>query len=192
MTPAAHNWPTNGHLIEDVAHLYPPGRTLDLTYGRGGFWTRYRPDQLVTNDLNPLTDTLYGYDFRDVNLPDNEFDTVVFDPPYKLSGTPALGDFDARYGIDEATDWQHRMRLIRDGFCEAMRLADRMVWAKCQDQVVSGKVRWQTFMLQSAAKDAGWELCDRFDMLGGGRPQPSGRRQVHARGRPSTLLVFIP
>jgi hypothetical protein len=51
-------------------------------------------------------------------------------------------------------------------------------------------VRWLTLDCADHARSVGLELVDRFDMLSGGRSQPPGRRQVHAHGRPSTLLVF--
>ena len=188
---AADAWATNGDLIADVDRLYPFGdRVLDATYGRGRFWTQVQPNMLVSNDLNPDLDVDHHYDFRSLPWREGEFPVVVFDPPYKLNGTPSLGDFDDRYGIGESVRWQDRMKLISDGAVECGRVASERLLVKCQDQVVSGKVRWQSLMVIGDLWAAGWELVDRFDMLGGGRPQPAGRRQVHAHGRPSSLLVF--
>lgn len=191
MIPAIHAWPTNGHLIADVARLHDLGSSiLDATYGRGGFWTEHRPKGLVSNDIDAMTYADHHYDFRSLFWPDQTFDTVVFDPPYKLSGTPALGDFDGRYGLNVPSRWQDRMALIRDGARECARVARSLLLVKCQDQVVSGRVRWQTLMVANDLSERGWDLIDRFDMLGGSMPQPHGRRQAHARGRGSTLLVF--
>lgn len=68
----AHRWRSNAHMIaEAVVPLgYVEDTVLDLTYGvKGGFWTAYRPDLLVSNDLNaPGTDL--GYDFRRLPMPD--------------------------------------------------------------------------------------------------------------------------
>ena len=188
--PAVHNWPTNAALIADVASLYltKSDRILDVTYGRGRWWTEWQPDKLYTNDLH--TDADHHYDFRDMPFHTGEFAVVAYDPPYKLNGTPALGDFDNAYGIDTPTRWQDRMAYLLDGFTECLRVASDLVLVKCMDQVCSGKIRWQTFELTVAAANAGWLLVDRFDMLGGTREQPEGRRQVHARGRGSSLLVF--
>lgn len=186
--PAVHAWATNGHLVEDVSRIYDFNSTLDATYGRGRFWTRYRPAQLVTNDLNPDTDAEFHYDFRDLPW-GRDFDTVVFDPPYKLNGTPSLGDFDSRYGISAPTRWQDRMSLILEGVVECGRVCRNLLLVKVQDQVVSGRVVWQT--LEVVDRLDGWRLVDRFDLLGGSRPQPmDGRRQRHGHGRPSSLLVF--
>lgn len=188
--PAIHDWPTNGHLIADVARLgYLDGTVLDCTFGRGTFWRRWRPTKLVATDLRQDCAPDGAYDFRRLPFVDSAFDVVVFDPPYKLNGQPDE-EVDERYGVHEPTPWRERMDLIRDGFIECLRVADQRVLVKCMDQVCSGKMRWQTSMVIAAANERGWRLRDRFDMVGSTRTQPAGRRQLHARGRGSTLLVF--
>jgi hypothetical protein len=184
MIPAAYAWKTNAHLIEDVAKLgYLDGSVLDLTPGLGVWWKRWKPEKL----------TLNHDDFRSTGWFADSFDAVAYDPPYKLNGTPTPG-VDARYGVHIPTPWEDRINLMRAGLDEAIRLAKPggHVLMKCQDQVSSGKVRWQTVWFTNAATmSKRTELVDRFDMLGTTRPQPmAGRRQCHAHGRPSTLLVF--
>lgn len=190
MTVNAYNaWPTNAHLIEDVArlgYLRKEWRTLDPTYGEGTFWKRWRPDRLIATDLK-APPAHFEADFRRLPWPDRWCDVVVFDPPYKLNGTPSIPD--ERYGVGLAARWQDRMSLIADGLVECSRLFKEYLLVKCQDQVCSGKVRWQTLSVIGLAEEQGLELVDRFDMLGG-RAQPEGRRQVHARRNASSLLVF--
>lgn len=192
MIPAVHDWPTNGHLIRDVAALgYIEDDVLDVTYGLGGFWTEFQPATLVGLDLNPEK-SMGGVsaDFTNLGIIDRGFGTVVFDPPYKLNGTPDQ-KVDARYGVDQPTKWQDRMDLCLAGLTECCRVARRTVLAKCQDQVCSGKVRWQTVEFTAVGVGNGFELRDRFDFIGHARPQPmEGRKQRHAHGRGSTLLVF--
>lgn len=186
---AAHDWPTNGALIADVARLgYISGRVMDATYGRGNFWTEFRPFALVGHDLNTLDDV----DFRNLPEPDGYYDTVIYDPPYKLSGTPALGDFDNAYGIDVGQRWQDRMQMILDGLVECARVlrTGGHLLVKCQDQVCSGAVRWQTDECSRVAVEIGLVKADRFEFLRKGRPQPPGTSQAHARRNYSTLLVF--
>lgn len=188
--PAAFAWPTNAELIADVAevgYLRKDWLTLDVTYGRGKFWTKFCPDELVTHDL--ATD---GVDFRDLPHLADAFDVTVMDPPYKLNGTPALGDMDDRYGTGKAHDWREKMQMIREGIAECIRVTwpSGYFLLKCQDQVCSGAVRWQTHDFAELAGSRGAELVDGFIHLGAGRPQPAGRRQVHARRNYSTLLVF--
>lgn len=187
---AVHNWKTNAELIFDVASLYLDRNmeAADLTYGRGNWWTKWKPASLVKHDKY----TVDGVDFRDLPEEDETYDLVALDPPYKLNGTPELGDFDDRYGTDRVMTWQEKHRRIRHGIVEGARVLRKggILLLKCQDQVCSGAIRWQTDEFTVCAEKVGLKKIDRFDMTGGGRKQPPGRRQVHAHGRPSTLLVF--
>lgn len=189
---ATCRWRTNGELIAACAELgYLTGRVLDPTYGQGTWWSHYCPDRLDASDLDPdKSPTGVGVDFTDLPWLAGTFDAVAFDPPYKLNGTPDPA-VDHRYGVDVPASWKERHRLIRQGISEAARvlLPGGYLLLKCQDQVCSGKVRWQTHEFTNHAADVGLELVDRFDMLSY-RAQPAGRRQVHARRNSSTLLVF--
>lgn len=191
--PAWNDWTDNGALIADVARLgwlRDDDRVLDPTYGLGVFWTRWQPRTLVGTDINPDKSlTGASVDFTNLPWPKPMFDAVVFDPPYKLNGTPDA-EVDARYGVDEPRTWQERMGLIEAGVIECARVSKDRLLVKCQDQVSSGRVRWQTDLVTWAAQQAGMVKRDRLDMTGTTRPQPAGRRQVHAQGRPSTLLIF--
>ena len=183
---------TNADLmIECMALGYVPliGDVLDPTYGEGGFWRLTRPSGLVTCDLKPGADLIA--DFTQLPFDDDRFDSVVFDPPYKLNGTPSMGKMDERYGVEEPTNWRERHDLMVRGLNECARVlkSGGHLLVKCQDQVCSGKVRWQTDLMTSAARLVGLEKIDRFDLVGH-RPQPAGRRQVHARRNSSQLLVF--
>lgn len=189
---AAYAWPTNGHLMADVARLgYLNGSVLDVTYGKGVFWKIYKPLDLTTHAIK-----IDGVDFRHLPHPDRSFDVVVLDPSFKLNGTPTK-DVDERYGVDVPSRWQDRMQMIRDGMTECSRVARYYLLLKCQAQVVSGHVRWQDLEFANHGISLGLTLVDRFDMLGTGRPQPERTRrdgnpsvQQHAYGRPSSLLVF--
>jgi hypothetical protein len=183
----------NGVLIEDCAslgYLRADWATLDPTYGEGTFWKRWRPDHLVGCDLDPTRSPIgRAVDFTELPWDDRSFDAVVFDPPYKLNGTPDEA-IDQRYGVHLPTRWQDRMALIRRGLEECARvLGDGYLLVKCQDQVCSGRVRWQTDEFTKHAETLGLGKVDRLDFPSY-RPQPNGRRQVHARRNTSSLLVF--
>lgn len=194
MLIAAHAWPTNGHLIADIAehgrYLNEHHEVLDTTYGMGLFWKQWRPPLLVSNDVNPSKDADLHHDATALPMPDGWCDVVVFDPPYKLNGTERAFDDVDRYGVIEPQRWQDRMQVIADGTAEACRVARQWALVKVQDQVVSGAIRWQTDLVTDVAVAHGWTKVDQFHFLGGGRPQPNGRRQRHAYHRPSTLMVF--
>ncbi len=197
---AAHNWPSNAHLIADVArlgYLKSTDRVLDPTWGLGRWWTKWRPHILVGTDLDPEKSPQgVGLDFRQMPWRDNRFDAVAYDPPYKLNGTATPG-VDGRYGVDVYASPKTRHQLIMDGITECARVTRRTLLVKCQDQVSSGRIWWQTDIFTRHAEGLGLTKVDRFDMLGTGRPQPARTRadgtpsvQQHAYSRPSTLLVF--
>lgn len=186
----------NAELMSDCALLgYFPGRVLDATFGTGRFWKTYRPFNLTTNDLYGGITTDYTYDFRHfTGFRDDAFDSVVFDAPYKLNGTSTgLGpsSSDDGYGVGgRYSSVTAKMNLIHAGAYECGRVASQFLLVKCQDQVVSGNVVWQTRLIADRL-----ECCSTFklvDMLHvqGYRKQPEGRRQIHARRDYSTLLVF--
>lgn len=200
-------WQTNGELVADVARLgwiTDDMTVLDVTYGHGKFWTDYKPPLLLGVDLNPTkSDPDTGpVDFLNPPFASRSFDVVVFDPPYKLSGTPSLDDFDERYGIEAPTRWQDRMALITGGAARCADLARLHLLVKVQDQVCSGAMRWQTREVADAVEPLGFRQADRFDFgalrldedeeldVRRGRPQPPGREQKHARHQASQLLVF--
>lgn len=186
---ATRSWTTNGDLIKDVAVLgYLDGTVLDATYGEGKFWTKFKSPQLFTNDLYKPAD--YSDDYTNLHFLDNTFDTVVFDPDYKMTGTPSSPAMDYAYGTDKPMRYQDRLANIEKGAAECFRVCKRFTLVKCMDQVVSGNVVWQTDMITRTIENLGGRKVDRFDMVTSGRPQPEGRRQVHARRNTSTLLVF--
>lgn len=190
---AIHAWRSNAELIADCArlgYLREEWLTLEPTYGNGTFWKLWRPTRLIGCDIDPAkSPDGRSIDFTKLPWPDRYFDAVVFDPPYKLNGTPTH-EVDARYGVDVVDTRDGRMKLIFDGVRECARvLGDGYLLVKCQDQVNGGKVRWQTLKIPAVAQECGLGLVDRLDILKY-RAQPNGVRQVHARRNSSTLLVF--
>ena len=190
---AIHKWRTNGYLLWDCARLgliKDTDVTLDCTYGYGEFWSVWSPRFLVATDLNPdkSPSVSGGMDCRYMPYDDRAFDAVVFDPPYKLNGTPD-DDIDERYGVDTPTHWTERMQLIRDGARECARVCDRALFVKVQDQVVCSVIRWQTIAVAEEIVPQGFGLRARFDFLGR-RAQPEGRTQRNPYSCSSQLLVF--
>jgi tRNA G10 N-methylase Trm11 len=197
---AAQQWRNNAELIADVASLYirPTDKVIDPTYGRGLWWSIYRPSNLVIHDLY----TLDGVDFRKLPYKDNEFDCSAYDPPYVSVGgkqTSTLGvkvnggsDYHDRYGLINApTTPAGLQELINEGLTECNRVTKRYVFIKVQDYVSSGNLWNGTYLTQKyAIEELGMTQIDRFEMVGSIRPQPPGRRQVHARRNLSTLFVF--
>lgn len=186
---------TNAELVEQcvaLGYLAPHWRTLDPTFGRGRFWRRWAPAELVRHDLDPERAPDGVADFTALPYPDASFAAVVFDGPYKLNGAAGSHASDVDYGVAERAGWQARHDLLRAGITEAARVVeparrvkvDRgryeleagIVLVKCQDQVSAGAVRWQTRELADHAETVGLELVDAL-LLRGHRPQPVRTRR---------------
>lgn len=196
---AATAWPSNAELIAacaDLGYLKFTDRVLDPTYGRGTWWKEWRPADLTATDLH--ADLSFNrHDFTEMPWDDATFDAVAFDPPYvcvggrKTTGLPEMHD---RYGMTDAPTTPAGLQcLIEAGLHECIRVAKPggIILAKTQDYITSGKFWPGTHYLLTYALDEGLELVDRLEMISPApRPQPPGRRQVHARRNLSTLFVF--
>ena len=140
---------TNADLIAKVAPLYLTGSVLDVTYGEGKWWDRYRPDDFTFHDLHKVD----GVDFRNLPHDDGSFDAVCFDPPYVISGGRSTGrmagsDFQDRYGIGgdrlKMTNSEGGNAALHDlmqgGLTEAIRVSRRWVLVKCMEFAQGGGV----------------------------------------------------
>jgi hypothetical protein len=193
---AATAWPTNGHLIADVFGLYrymigEDPDVLDPTYGKGNWWTIHRPTRLTA----PVRAD--GWDFT--AMPGewtNRFDVVAYDPPYVSVGgrkTTGIADMHDAYGLTDAPATPALLQaLINDGLNECTRVTrpGGLILVKCQDYISSGKLWIGTHHTLTHALSLGLELVDRLEHHGGVRPQPTGRRVMHARRNLSTLFVL--
>lgn len=196
------SWRNNAELIRDavvpLGYLKREWIVLDPTYGKGNFWSLWKPDELHASDLYPRGigsdphQKIVKMDFRYLLWTDNTFDATVFDPPYKLNGTGGSHPSDEAYGVaDPYMSIEYRHEMIRLGLDECVRVTrvGGHILLKCQNQVSSGKIRWQVLEFAQEAEFMGAELIDMFH-LPSYRPQPSGRKQKHSRQNYSTLLVF--
>lgn len=186
---------SNGVLIATVARLGylggPTATVLDVTHGRGLWWTRYRPAFLIVG----------AGDFRDRPEVDDSVDVVCFDPPYISTGTretSSVDEFYDRFGLGDLKGWRAIRELIDDGLAECARILTPRghLLVKCMDYTESGRKVWNTFHTVAVADRLGLRLVDRFHHLTGGGPQPmtnldgSPREQKGAREVTSMLLVF--
>lgn len=187
---AISDWRNNAELIADVSRLgYIDGEVLDATFGEGNFWTAHRPAMFVSNDRYKQADM--PYDYTHFPMPDGWCDTVVFDPPYRMSGRRDRGEFDQRFGLCDYRSNDEILSDIEAGARECYRVSRRFLLVKCQDQVNGGRARWQTDLVTRAIEELGGRKVDRFDsVMPSLRSQPPGRRQLTARRNCSTLLVF--
>jgi hypothetical protein len=192
------HWNTNGELIADVWKMYveprwPEPRCMDVTYGRGKWWTHVDPPQLVKHDIR-----IDGVDFRSLPHDNGTFDAVFFDPDYIAPGgrkTSTIPDFNDRYGLkpEYETPYSLEWLWIFPGLSECLRVTDNhgLVFIKCADYITSGKLwRGVEHITLEGERHPYVKLYDKVTHVSGTGPQPGGRRHLHARSNSSVLLVF--
>lgn len=191
---ACTDWSSNGELVavlHELGYIPEPARVLDVTYGRGLWWTEYRPADLTAHDLH----TLDGVDFRNLPEPDEFADVTVIDAPYVPQGGTDhehTAEFRDRYGLNGAP--QHRTELthlIMDGLAECVRVTRRggLVLVKCQP-FQSGKFfHNMPAIVCRHAEGLGLRQIDQGVMRR--RPGPTSAQSFnHLRSNYSVLLVF--
>lgn len=193
---AAHRWRDNADLIAKavvpLGYLHPDWTTLDPTYGLGGWWTEWRPNDLRGHDLNPEKSPLTPADFRDLSAlyRDRYFRAIAYDPPYISVGgraTSNIPDTYDRFGLmDAATTPAGVQQVMDDGCTEMYRLLD---WStpsrptyllyKCCDYVTNGAFWDGTGLSRDHAKALGFRLVDKFEYLGVPGAQPIRSKCLH-------------
>ena len=198
MVWAATNWQFNGDLIADVAklgYIRDDDCCIDLTYGKGTWWKRYRPTLLATNDIDDTTKAEYHDDFRATKWFDDNFDVVAFDPPYISPGgreTSTIADFNSRFGLLSTPRTVLGLReMNQDGLDEARRICKPggIILVKCMNYINSGRYQPEVFVMWEAATAFGLQMVDQFIMIRRSGPQ-SQKTQVHTRNNYSVLLIF--
>ena len=188
---------TNADLIATIAPLYLHGRSvLDVTYGKGRWWTRYLPDQFTCHDIDRAKGD--GVDFRSLPEADSSVHVVCFDPPYVTSGssstTHEAGDFRRAYGIDRETGYGHEgelVDLILSGLAECARVAREWVLVKCMEFTSSRRFHDIPHLVKTAAPALGLEFHDQIVHHTG--PGVGGHNivtPIRTRRHHSYLLVF--
>jgi hypothetical protein len=188
---AATAWRTNADMIlavVELGYIQPHDDVIDLTYGRGKWWTKYKPGSLAHSETWDFTALPYGLDAI--------FDVAVFDPPYVSTGgrkTSTIPDFNDRYGTattpkNPYLTHEKNMRGLKN----AMRVTKPkgLILYKCMDYVSSGELMMTSHWAWNEALDMGLTVQDRFIFLGNGSIQSKNRAQKHARNNFSTLYIF--
>lgn len=191
---AATSWPTNAHLVEDLAragYIGPDDVTLDPTFGRGTWWIRWRPNVLITHDLR-----LDGIDCRHLPETDDSIDVVAFDPPYVPQGGTDFGgskldEYRDRYGLQDGPKTLPELEdLIFGGVDEALRVLRRggRLLVKCQPFRHGRVFRPMPHRILDHAEQRGFRIID--ELIHVRRAGPISVETILPRRNHSTLLVF--
>ncbi len=197
----------NADVFPRILALHVPrgSKVADITWGQGVFWKR-----VPTEDYDVIgSDLKTGVDCRKLPYKDEEFDCVVFDPPYMegffrkseghLGGSGTHSAFRRAYSNGEATTeggpkWHAAVvDLYVKGGKEAARVLKKngIFIVKCQDEVSANR-QWLTHVeIINAYDKLGFYACDLFVVVRANQPGVSRIiKQVHARKNHSYFLVF--
>lgn len=187
----------NEDLIPQVMSLYAKDgfKIADVTYGNGNFWkkidmTKY---SFFPSDINGKCSLVC--DFKNLPYANEEFDMVIFDPPYLLgSSAPINEDLDNTYLNNKKGGWglDFVHNLYKEGMVEAQRVLKTkgVLLVKCQDQVESGKNHFEHIFVYNLALELGFLVEDLFILTRTGVPIMRHPFQVHARKNHSYLWIF--
>lgn len=189
---------TNGELMARTQQFWHVGpKVLDVTYGRGKFWTHVQGVDVVGHDLR-----LDGVNFLALPEPSGSQDVVVFDPDYISTGgrdTTTVPDFVDRYGLRHSASTPAGLRGVNDaGMTECVRVlrkGGRLVM-KCMDYVSSGTLQLEHVHYACTAERLGLRPRAMIVHHSGTGPQPKVnldgtlRRQVHPRAAHSFLMIY--
>lgn len=188
----------NAKLIEQVAKLYfpPKAKVADVTYGNGAFWEWEvsRDFSLTASDLYSKSASLPCYDCRSLPYAREQFDVVVFDPPYMHGGKTAKASIGKCYGNAPTALKDHKAIacLYYEGMKEAYRILKPggILLVKCQDEIESGKQKRTHIEVFQFAYCLQFKDLDLFVLMQNGTPCIRQREQKHARKNHSFLWVF--
>lgn len=193
---------TNADLFPDVLRIYakPGDRIADVTYGRGVFWREVDTSQYechftdLAEDIEPPA--IGGVDMRDLPYDDESMNMVVIDPPYTHNLSTLKASIADCYNLNEEASESTSagvLRLHDAGMVEALRVLrpDGTMVVKCQDQIESGKQRWEhIYILLFVTTRLDLSAEDLFVLVQGGAPAVRWPHQLHARKNHSYFWVF--
>jgi hypothetical protein len=181
---ATHRWRNNAEMIAAIAPLYfrPEDLVVDFTYGRGNFWTQFRPENLRCHDL-------YLLDGIDARKPPygRQIDIAVLDLPYQANGgetTSTVLETRKAYGqvaaMGQAKD-PAGMQDVIDSSIRAVAQTLRpagLLLVKCSNYITSGRL-WPGVMLSwQTGTLAGLQTVDLITLVGNPGPQPMTRKVI--------------
>lgn len=163
---------------------------LDATWGKGNFWRYDEQFRVVGMDNDKLRHAEVLADNQVMPFRNDTFDAIMYDPPHI---THSWSDWDQSGSYGVAGGRGSIGYLFPLFLYEAWRILkdDGIVVAKLADQVHSGMTWHQTREFCQCAEAEGFQHCDTIvKVRTAARPQPSGRRQLHASRRHSYFIIL--
>jgi len=189
---------SNDEILDAIEKLYlPDGFECDVTYGNGSFY-KNRNQPKYKFDIDPLFSDVIKCDSGNLDVIDNKFSSIMFDPPFltyvkngREHGTTKKSIMSSRFGgywkYDELI--VHYSRTIADAYRVLKK--DGIFVVKCQDIIHNHSMHCTHQLVLNLAGEIGFDTEDLF-ILGAKHRIPIGKnkKQKHARIYHSYFLVF--
>jgi hypothetical protein len=190
---------TSGSVLGDLIdlHFRRPPRILDASWGRGGIWTtcRHRPTVRLDKRALPNVDVVGDWNALGELFRPASFHAVIWDPPFQTDGghgaladSGGASDWADRYGTADAElRGQPNISHLFPGFLAAaaavLDVRVGCVLVKMGDQAHgNSRQQLQSVDFVTAARAAGWTVCEMIPLFTGTKPDSSlWRQQVRVR-----------
>lgn len=186
-------------IIKDIINLHSPNGRIDVdaTYSLGKFYSGTRIEKpRYCYDIRPQVEGVEYADCRNLPLPDESVETIMFDPPFLATTGKSLKEregniINKRFGVYENELALHNFYV--DAMKEAYRILkpSGILIFKCQDKVSSGKQYMSHVFICNKAIQLGFYPKDLFILLARNRLVADWQRnQKHARKYHCYFWVF--
>lgn len=184
-------------IIKDILYLHSNDNYIDCdpTYSTGNFYKNKLPQPKHKFDKAPQTADTIKATSDNLPLEDNSIKTIMFDPPFVMSGQnyneskKGSGIISKRFTAFK--NFEELKKMYSDSLKEFHRVLapNGIVIFKCQDVIVSAKNHFTHCWVMYEAIKYGFYPKDLFILLAKNRIN-DGRKQQHARKYHSYYLVF--
>lgn len=184
-------------ILRNISALHNGGEPFecDPTYSEGVFYRTF-PEPKFKFDLVPQREGVRQSDCRNLPLGDNSIQSILFDPPFVMSGDAhrenPSGKIAQRFsGFRDYEELTNLYRPALKEFYRVLQMGGLLVF-KCQDSVCKRKQYLSHVDVVKWAEEVGFYSKDLFILITNNvMTDPRWKNQQHARKLHSYFLVFV-
>lgn len=188
-------------IIQNIIQLYIPQGKIDadVTYSKGVFYKNGNiQEPQYKFDINPQTVDTVQADCRNLPLPDNSINSLMFDPPFLATSGKSLSTQENNNLILRRFGYYRNEKELHKFYQDALNEFNRVLInngiliVKCQDKISSGKQYLSHVFIINQAIEQGFYPEDIFILLAKSRIVADWqiKNQKHARKFHSYFIVF--
>ena len=188
-------------IIQNIIQLYIPQGKIDadVTYSKGVFYKNGNiQEPQYKFDINPQTIDTVQADCRNLPLPDNSINSLMFDPPFLATSGKSLSTQENNNLILRRFGYYRNEKELHKFYQDALNEFNRVLInngiliVKCQDKISSGKQYLSHVFIINQAIEQGFYPEDIFILLAKSRIVADWqiKNQKHARKFHSYFIVF--